>query len=144
MKLYSSKSAPNPRKVLIYLAEKNITDVEIINLDLGKLEHKKPAYKAIAPNSRVPALQLDNDEVILETTAICRYLECLYPQPNMFGENPSEIALIEMWYSRVTFELVIPLGHGFRHTHPAMSEMENQNKDFGLAQREVGKESLKY
>ena len=144
MKLYSSKSAPNPRKVLIYLAEKNITDVEIINLDLGKLEHKKPAYKAIAPNSRVPALQLDNDEVILETTAICRYLECLYPLPNMFGENPSEIALIEMWYSRVTFELVIPLGHGFRHTHPAMSEMENQNKDFGLAQREVGKESLKY
>ena len=75
MKLYSSKSAPNPRKVLIYLAEKNITDVEIINLDLGKLEHKKQTYKAIAPNSRVPALQLDNDEVILETTAICRYLE---------------------------------------------------------------------
>ena len=51
MKLYSSKSAPNPRKVLIYLAEKNITDIEIINLDLGKLEHKKQAYKAIAPNS---------------------------------------------------------------------------------------------
>jgi len=101
MKLYSSKFAPNPRKVLIYLKEKNISDIEIIDLDLGKLEHKTPEYRAIAPNSRVPALQLDDGTVILETTAMCRYLECLYPEPNMFGESPIEIASIEMWYSRV-------------------------------------------
>jgi glutathione S-transferase len=142
MKLYSSKFAPNPRKVLIYLKEKNISDIEIINLDLGKLEHKTPEYRAIAPNSRVPALQLDDGTVILETTAMCRYLECLYPEPNMFGESPIEIASIEMWYSRVSFELMVPLMHGFRHTHPHMSAMENQNEEYGLAQRKLGIKEL--
>ncbi len=143
MKLYSSKFAPNPRKVLIYIAEKNIQDIKVINLDLGKLEHKTPEYKAIAPNAKVPALELDDGTIILETTAICRYLECLYPEPNMFGESPMEIASIEMWYSRVSFELMIPLMHGFRHTHPNMSEMENQNKEYGLAQRDIGVKALK-
>ena len=142
MKLYSSKFAPNPRKVLIYLKEKNISDIEIIDLDLGKLEHKTPEYKAIAPNSRVTALQLDDGTVILETTAMCRYLECLYPEPNMFGESPIEIASIEMWYSRVSFELMVPLMHGFRHTHPHMSAMENQNEEYGLAQRKLGIKEL--
>ncbi|MDC1444139.1 glutathione S-transferase family protein [Gammaproteobacteria bacterium] len=143
MKLYSSKFAPNPRKVLIYLKEKNISDIEIIDLDLGKLEHKTPEYRAIAPNSRVPALQLDDGTVILETTAMCRYLECLYPEPNMFGESPIEIASIEMWYSRVSFELMMPLMHGFRHTHPHMSAMENQNEEYGLTQRKLGIKELK-
>ena len=143
MKLYSSKLAPSPLKVLIFLKEKDILDhVEVIDLDLGKLEHKTPEYKAIAPNSRVPALKLDDDTIILETTAICRYLESLYPEPNLFGENPIEIASIEMWYSRVTYELVVPLMHGFRHTHPHMSQMENQNQEYGLAQRELAVKSL--
>ena len=143
MKLYSSKLAPSPLKVLIFLKEKGILDqVEVIDLDLGKLEHKSPEYKAIAPNSRVPALKLDDDTIILETTAICRYIESLYPEPNLFGENPIEIASIEMWYSRVTYELVVPLMHGFRHTHPHMSQMENQNQEYGLAQRELAVKSL--
>jgi glutathione S-transferase len=141
--LYSSKLAPSPLKVLIFLKEKGILDqVKIIDLDLGKLEHKTPEYKAIAPNSRVPALKLDDDTIILETTAICRYLESLYPEPNLFGENPIEIASIEMWYSRVTYELMVPLMHGFRHTHPHMSQMENQNNEYGLAQRELAVKSL--
>ena len=143
MKLYSSKLAPSPLKVVIFLKEKVILDqVEILNLDLGKLEHKTPEYKAIAPNSRVPALQLDDGTIILETTAICRYLEALYPEPNLFGESPIEIASIEMWYSRVTYELMVPLMHGFRHTHPHMSQMENQNQEYGLAQRELAVKSL--
>ena len=116
--------------------------VKIIDLDLGKLEHKTPEYKVIAPNSKVPALKLDDDTIILETTAICRYLESLYPEPNLFGENPIEIASIEMWYSRVTYELMVPLMHGFRHTHPHMSQMENQNQEYGLAQRELAIKSL--
>jgi len=141
--LYSSKLAPSPLKVLIFLKEKGILDqVKIIDLDLGKLEHKTPEYKAIAPNSRVPALKLDDDTIILETTAICRYLESLYPEPNLFGENPIEIASIEMWYSRVTYELMVPLMHGFRHTHPHMTQMENQNQEYGLAQRELAVKSL--
>ena len=143
MKLYSSVFAPSPRKVLIFLKEKNILDIELINLDLAQLEHKTAEYKAIASNSKVPALMLDDGTIILETTAICRYLECLYPEPNMFGESPIEIASIEMWYSRLSFELMMPLMHGFRHTHPHMKKMEDQNEAYGLAQRKIGIKALK-
>ena len=62
----------------------------------------------------------------------------------MFGKDPMEIAQIEMWYSRVSFELMLPLMHGFRHTHPHMSALENQNNEFGLAQRELAVKSLGY
>ena len=144
MKIYSSPVAPSPRKVLIFIAEKGIENIEVENLDIGKMEHKTPEYKKIAPNSRIPALVLDDGQVILETTAICRYLECLYPEPNMFGKDPMENAQIEMWYSRVSFELMLPLMHGFRHTHPHMSALENQNNEFGLAQRELAVKSLGY
>ena len=144
MKIYSSPVAPSPKKVLVFISEKGIKDIEVEDLDIGKMEHKTDKYKKIAPNSRIPALVLNNGDVILETTAICRYLECLHPNPNMFGKNPDEIAQIEMWYSRISFELMMPLMHGFRHTHPHMSALENQNNDFGLAQRELAVKSLKY
>ena len=144
MKLYDNPAANSPRKVRMFLAEKNITDIEIIKIDLMQGEHKTPEYKAIAPNSRIPALQLDNGTVIMESTAICRYLESLYPEPNLFGESPLEIASIEMWQCRVYNELMLPLAMGFRHLHPAMAGMENQNAEYGESQKQIAIKSLKY
>jgi glutathione S-transferase len=144
MKLYNNKMANSPRKVRMFLVEKNITDIEMIDIDLMKGEHKTPEYRALAPNSRIPALELDDGTVIMESTAICRYLESLYPEPNLFGESPMEIASIEMWQARIYNELMIPLAMGFRHLHPAMSSLETQNKDYGEIQKSIGIKSLKY
>ena len=144
MKLYDNPMANSPRKVRMFLVEKNIIDVEIVNIDLMQGEHKTPEFRAIAPNSRIPALQLDDGTVVMESTAICRYLESLYPEPNLFGESPMEIASIEMWQCRVHNELMIPLAMGFRHLHPAMAKMETQNKEYGETQKNIGMKSLKY
>lgn len=144
MKLYNNEMANSPRKVRMFMAEKNISDIEIINIDLMSGEHKTPEYRAIAPNSRIPALELDDGTVIMESTAICRYLESLYPEPNLFGENSIEIASIEMWQARIYNELMIPLAMAFRHLHPGMSEMEIQNKEYGETQKIIGIKSLKY
>jgi glutathione S-transferase len=80
----------------------------------------------------------------MESTAICRYLESLHPEPNLFGESPIEIASIEMWQARIFNELMIPLAMGFRHLHPAMSALETQNKEYGETQKNIGIKSLKY
>ena len=144
MKLYNNEMANSPRKVRMFIVEKNISDIEIINIDLMSGEHKTPEYKAIAPNSRIPALELDDGTVIMESTAICRYLESLYPEPNLFGESAIEIASIEMWQARIYNELMIPLAMAFRHLHPGMSNMEIQNKDYGETQKSIGIKSLKY
>ena len=144
MKLYNNEMANSPRKVRMFIAEKNISEIEIINIDLMSGEHKTPEYRAIAPNARIPALELDDGTVIMESTAICRYLESLYPEPNLFGESAIEIASIEMWQARIYNELMIPLAMAFRHLHPGMSNMEIQKKDYGEMQKNVGVKSLKY
>ena len=144
MKLYDNKMANSPRKVRMFLAEKKITNVEMVEINMMEGEHKTPEYRAIAPNSRIPALQLDDGTVIMESTAICRYLESVHPEPNLFGESPIEIASIEMWQARIFNELMIPLAMGFRHLHPAMSALETQNKEYGETQKNIGIKSLRY
>ena len=62
----------------------------------------------------------------------------------MFGESPLEIASIEMWQCRVYNELMLPLAMGFRHLHPAMAGMENQNAEYWESQKQVAIKSLKY
>ena len=123
MKLYDGGRAPNPRRVKVFLAEKGIT-VPIEQVDLGKLAHKSPAYTAINPLQRVPALELDDGTVISESIAICRYFEQLHPEPALFGADAKDMAVVEMWERRLEFHLLGPVSHVFRNSHPAMKDME--------------------
>ncbi len=123
MKLYDSKFAPNPRRARIFLAEKGIT-VPMEQVDIGAKEHKTPEYAAINPLQRMPALVLDDGVIITESIAICRYFEVLQPEPPLFGVRAEGIALVEMWNRRVELNLFFTVAHVFRHTHPAMKELE--------------------
>jgi glutathione S-transferase len=123
MKLYDAGRAPNPRRVRVFLAEKGVT-VPIISIDLARLEHKAPAYVAVNPLQRTPALELDDGTVISESIAICRYFEELHPEPPLFGTGALERARVEMWQRRLEFGLLGTVAAVFRHLHPAMAEME--------------------
>ena len=123
MKLYDGGRAPNPRRTRIFLAEKGIT-LPTEQVDLGALAQNSPAYAAINPLKRVPALVLDDGTVITESIAICRYFEALKPDPPLFGRGALEVARIEMWNRRLELHLLFPVSHVFRNSHPAMKEME--------------------
>jgi glutathione S-transferase len=124
MKLYiDAGRAPNPRRVRIFLAEKGVT-LPTEPVDLGAQAHKAPAYRAINPMQRLPALVLDDGTASAESIAICRYIEALHPRPPLFGEGALEQALIEMWQRRVEFHLLGVVSHVFRHLHPAMAPLE--------------------
>lgn len=126
MKLYDSFRAPNPRRVRWFMAEKGIDDIEVINLDVFKGEHKTPGYLKKAGLPNVPALEIDDETTITESVAICRYLESVYPEPNMFGRDPKETAVIEMWTRRCEMMLATPLMLSVRHSHPALAALEKQ------------------
>ena len=135
MKLYDSGRAPNPRRVRIFLAEKGV-EVELVPVDLAKLEQKSADFTRINPRQRVPALVLDDGTVICETMAICRYLEALKPEPNLFGATPTEQGLVEMWQRRVELELLYPIMFVLRHTNPGMAQVEvPQVPEWGEANR---------
>ena len=142
MLLYDSTGAPNPRRVKIFLAEKGI-EVPIKEVTIMKGEHKTPEYRKIAPNGRLPALELDDGTVILETVAICRYFELTQPEPPLFGLGAVGQAQVDMWQRRMELELMMPMAMMFRHTHPAMAQLENQFEDFGKNQQKAVERSLK-
>lgn len=123
MKLYDAGRAPNPRRVRVFLAEKGVT-VPVVSIDLARLEHKAPAYVAVNPLQRTPALELDDGTVISELIAICRYFEELHAEPPLFGTGALERARVEMWQRRLEFGLLGTVAAVFRHLHPAMAEME--------------------
>jgi len=123
MKLYDSKAAPNPRRARIFLAEKGIS-VPTEQVDIGAKQHLTPEYATVNPLQRMPALVLDDGTIITESIAICRYFEVMQPEPPLFGTGAREIALVEMWNRRCELNLFFPVAHVFRHTHPAMKELE--------------------
>ncbi|WP_299174943.1 glutathione S-transferase [uncultured Brevundimonas sp.] len=124
MKLYTSHRAPNPRRVRWVMAEKGITDVEMVEIDIMTGEHRKPEYRAKVGVPHLPALELDDGMTISESVAICRYLEALYPEPNMFGGDACEQAVVEMWTRRCEFYLSNPIMLNVRHSHPALAALE--------------------
>ncbi|HEY5305796.1 MAG TPA: glutathione S-transferase [Pseudolabrys sp.] len=123
MKLYDSKLAPNPRRARIFLAEKGIT-VPTENIEIGSKQHKTAEYTAINPLQRMPALVLDDGTIITESIAICRYFEMVQPEPPLFGVGAKDVALVEMWNRRAELNLMFGVAQVFRHTHPAMKELE--------------------
>ena len=131
MKLYDTPLAPNPRRVRVFLAEKGL-DIPKVTIDLGKMEQKSESYAAVNPRQRTPALELDDGSVLCESVAICRYIEALHPEPNLFGRTPKEIGEIEMWSRRAELNLLATIASAFRHLHPAMAAMEvPQVKEWG-------------
>jgi len=143
MKLYDSRRAPNPRRVRWFMAEKGIEDIEIVQLDLFKGEQKTDAYVAMTGAPVAPALEMDDGTTITESLAICRYLESLYPEPNFFGHDAKEAAVIEMWTRRAEMLVGTPLLLAVRHSHPAMAALETQVAEVAQTNREAAERNLK-
>jgi glutathione S-transferase len=93
MKFYDCATAPSPRRVRIFLAEKGVS-IETVQVDLRNGEQFTPAFRAINPDCTVPALALDDGTVIGDAVAICHYLEELHPDPPLIGTTPQERAVV--------------------------------------------------
>ena len=142
MKLYVSSFAPNPRRVAMFIAEKGISGIESIHIDLSVNEHKSDAFRAKNPMAKTPALELDDGRVLAESRAICSYLEGLYPEPNLMGEGFEERAFIEMADRRAEMHLLLGIANCVRHTHPALAVLEQpQFPDFGASQGQKMRDS---
>ena len=135
MELIDGGRAPSPRRVRIFLAEKGV-DVPRRQIDFAGLEQFGDAFTAVNPMQRVPVLILDDGTAISETMAICRYFEALHPEPNLFGRDAREIALVEMWNRRVELNFYGAVSSAFRHLSAAMAVSEKpQIAEWGEANK---------
>lgn len=133
MKIFETKTAPNPRRVRMFMAEKALLEkAEFIEIDLQKGENLTPEYVARNPMKKVPVMELDDGTCISETMAICRYFEENYPEaPTLLGDTAIEKALIEQWVRWVEFYFFMPTGMCFQHTSGYFKDRMNPIKEWG-------------
>ena len=84
MKFYDCSTAPSPRRVRIFLAEKGV-ELETVQVDLGSGEQFGDAFRRVNP----------------DCVAICQYLEERYPEPPLLGCSAEERARVSMWNAKV-------------------------------------------
>jgi len=136
--------APNPRRVAIFVAEKELQIPQQM-VNLGQLEHRSADYLERNPFGRVPALELDDGRVLAETRAICTYLEGLQPEPNLMGRDATERAFIEMADRRMELHLFAGFANCIRHTHPGLALLESpQFPEFGAVQGERVRDTVRW
>lgn len=121
MKLYDFSLAPNPRRVRMFLAEKDV-DIPTVQVNTREREQFSEAFKAVNPRCIVPALELDDGTVIVESVAICRYIEEVHPTPPLFGRDAKEKALVEMWNRHAEFDCVGAAGDMVRNSAPMFED----------------------
>ena len=96
MKLYMVPLAPNPTKVMLYIAEREQLGVhmhiEQIVVNTVKGRHKEPEHLARNPFGTVPTLALDDNSHIVESLPIVDYLEEKFPHNTLYTGTPEQRA----------------------------------------------------
>ncbi len=119
MKFYDCKTAPSPRRVRIFIAEKGI-EVETVEVDLANREQLGAAFKEINPDCTVPVLELDDGTRLTEVFAICQYLENTFPDPALMGSSVTERALVTMWNTKIEHQGLAATAESLRNRAKGM------------------------
>jgi glutathione S-transferase len=119
MKFYDCTTAPSPRRVRIFLAEKGIS-VPIVQVDLRNNEQLTPAFRKINPDATVPSLELDDGTRINDAVGICVYFEAIHPQPPLMGETAEEKALVASWQREAERNGFYAVMEAFRNSAPGL------------------------
>lgn len=138
MKLFDAR-APHPKRVRIFLFEKGI-EVPADVLDFQQGQQRSPEFLALNSLGEAPVLQLDDGRVLTESTAICRYLESVYPQPPLMGVDAFDQALVEMWSRRLELRLARSIGDVALHTFPFFAGKVEQNADYAQSQARAARQ----
>jgi glutathione S-transferase len=94
MKLYMVPLAPNPTKVMLYIAERaelgTEMGIEQIVVNTVKRRNREPEHLARNPFGTLPVLELDDGSYLLESLAIIQYLEDKFPEGALIRGTPEE------------------------------------------------------
>ena len=92
MKLYGVPAAPNPTKVMLYVAERQArgTDMNIEHVRVNTLEGEQNQPEHLARNvfGALPTLELEDGRFIVESLSIIYFLEDLLPDNKLQSEDP--------------------------------------------------------
>ncbi len=134
-KLYLTRTAPNPRKALILLASKNIDiddmdDLEVVDIDFANNEQTSETFSKINPMQTVPVLTLDDGTVLNDSQAICEYLDRVYGERSVMGNDVVQRAQVCAMRRIAEFEVLYNFMLAFQHSHPSKAQRIDQVPEF--------------
>ena len=119
MKFYDCRTAPSPRRVRIFIAEKDLK-IDTVEIDMRKGEQLGDTFRAINPNCTVPVLELDDGTRLLTTAGIRHYLEDLHPEPGLMGTTAKEKGVIADVQWQIEFGGFMAMADALRNSVPGM------------------------
>lgn len=140
MHLYTQDASPNGLRVGVFMKEKGI-ELPKTQIDLRGAENLSEEFLRKNPFGRVPTLELDDGSYLSESQAICRLLEGLHPEPNLFGAAAEEQAKIEMWSRRVEFNFMMPVAQCFRNSTGFFKDREKCSAEWGAISGEIARDA---
>ena len=140
MHLYTFSASPNGKRVEVFLKEKNI-QLETTEIDIMAGENLSDDFRSRNPMARIPVLKLDSGEMLAESIAICRFLEGLEAEPNLFGLDSKEQALIEMWNRRAEINLFLRVADAFRNNSGVFKDRELVCPEWGAISADAAREA---
>ena len=95
MTLYTYFRSSAAYRVRIALNLKGLTP-EMVSIHLQKEGglNRKPQFRAVNPQMRVPALKLDGGDVLIQSLAMIEYLDEVHPQPPLLPRDSIERAKV--------------------------------------------------
>jgi len=134
VKLYDNATAPNPRRVRIYLAEKGIS-VPVEQVDIGRAESPAPVSRQESVR-RLAGARARRRHAHRRVDRDLRYFEEQNPKPSLFGNGPKDRAEIEMWQRRMELGLFALVSGSFQHTHDFFKGRIKQVPEWGAICKE--------
>jgi glutathione S-transferase len=120
----------------VFLAEKGVA-YDTIEVSIAAKAHETTEFRKKNPIALLPVLETSDGKVLRESMAICRYIEELNPEPNLFGADTWERAQIEQWNRHAELELLYPISQVFRNTHAFWQGRIKQSPEFATIMREL-------
>ncbi|WLP95257.1 glutathione S-transferase family protein [Psychrobacter sp. M13] len=133
--LYVTRTAPNPRKALILLASKGIDiddmdDLDVVDIDIIQNEHTTDDFSKMNPMQTVPTMTLDDGTVLNDSQAICEYLDRVYGERSVMGNDVVQRAQICAMRRVAEFEVLYNFMLAFQHSHPSKAQRVDQVPEF--------------
>ena len=123
MKFYDCSTAPSPRLVRMFIAEKGLSAaIETVEVNLGEQEQMGDAFRAINPFCTVPVLETDDGQRYFSSQGCWRYLEETHPEPLLLGRDATEKSAIADWVWRAEQEGFLAVGEGLRNAAKRLAD----------------------
>lgn len=119
MKFYDCQTAPSPRRVRMFIAEKGL-DIPTIEVNLREREQLSKDFLSVNPYATVPVLELDDNTRLLSTAGCRAYLEAAYPTPPLLGADAKQQGVIADLVWRIESDGFSAVGECLRNSSKAM------------------------